>query len=328
MFRRSRIAALVMVLTAAACTGDDASEPEVLLEFDDAFPGSKVGLIAVDGPDGRTAEWIDRLDGTIHRVDIDGPGSPETIAEIPVGTEGEQRGLLGQVVIDDRRFAAWTKPADLAGDFEIVVGEVTDGAAGEIVWSGGRAGGGAIGGVLGELDGQILLGVGRNTAWDADTDVGGAMLLIDPDGPGDQEGVALSVGYTNPWAFTVTGSGDVWFADNAAGPDPDDPSVDDVERIGRADLIEDRNDVARITEPGRAPTSMVELPDGRIGICGFLDNELRAYEIVDTETGEATGLERAGTIMPCNLGVALFDDGTIVALAQGDAGETLQILRP
>ena len=44
--------------------------------------------------------------------------------------------------------------------------------------------------------------------------------------------------------------------------------------------------------PGRAPAAMVELPDGRIGICGFLDNELRAYDIVDNT------LERAGTIMP------------------------------
>ena len=73
---------------------------------------------------------------------------------------------------------------------------------------------------------------------------------------------------------------------------------------------------------------MVELPDGRIGICGFLDNELRAYEVVDSDAGEATELERAGTIMPCNLGVAVFDDGTIVTLAQTDTGETLQILRP
>ena len=327
MFRRRLLASVAAALAITACTADAQSEPEILLEFEVASPGDKVGLIAVDGPDGRTAEWIDRLDGTIHRLDIDDPIEPETVATIPVGTDGEQRGLLGQTIVDGRRFAAWTKPADPAGDFEIVVGEVANGGPGEVVWSGGRAGGGAIGGVLDEFDGQILLGLGRNTAWDTKTEVGGAMLRIDPSGPADQLGEPLSVGYTNPWAFTVTDGGEVWFADNAAGPDPDDPTVDDLERIGRADLIDDRNDVPRVSEPGRAPTSMAELPDGRIGICGFLDNELRAYEVVDSDIG-GLALERAGTIMPCNLGVAVFDDGTIVTLAQGDAGETLQILRP
>jgi hypothetical protein len=327
MFRRSLLVSTGLVIAIVSCTSDDTSKPEVLLEFDEASPGSIVGLVAVDGPGGRAAEWIDRLGGTIHRIDIDDPTESETFATIPVGTDGEQRGLLGQTIIDGRRFAAWTQPADSAGEFEIVVGNVTDGGAGDIVWSGGRSGGGAIGGVLDELDGQILLGLGRNTAWGAETEVGGALLQIDPTGPSDQEGVALSVGYTNPWAFTVTDAGEVWFADNAAGPDPDEPSVDDIERIGRGDVIDDRNDVPRITEPGRAPTSMAELPDGRIGICGFLDNELRAYDIVDTDLGELA-LDRAGTIMPCNLGVAVFDDGTIVTLAHSETGETLQILRP
>lgn len=327
MFRPGLITATVVAFAVTSCTGDDVSEPEVLVDFGAAATGTHVGLIAVDGPDGRTAEWIDRLGGTIHRIHIDNPAAPENLATIPVGTDGEQRGLLGQTIIGGQRFAAWTRPADAAGDFEIVVGEVTDGGPGDIVWSGGRAGGGAIGGVLDELDGQILLGLGRNTAWDAETEFGGAMLQIDPAGPPGQTGVALSVGYTNPWAFTVTDAGAVWFADNAAGPDPDDPTVDDIERIGRADMLEDRNAAPRISEPGRAPTSMVELPDGRIGICGFLDNELRAYEIVESDIGELA-LERAGTIMACNLGVAVFDDGTIVTLAQGDNGETLQILHP
>jgi len=327
MIRRAFLALTAIAFVPIACSSEDSSGPDVLLEFEDASPGSIIGLIAVEGSNGRTAEWIDRLDGTVHRIDIDDPAAPDTIAMIPVSTEGEQRGLLGQVIIDERRFAAWTQPET----FDLVVGEVLDGTAGPLVWSAGRAGGGAIGGVLDEYEGQILLGLGRNTAWDDETEAGGAMLAIDPadavDGP-DPAPSIFSVGYTNPWAFTVTESGDVWFADNAAGPDPDDPSVDDIERIGRADLIDDRNDVPRISEPGRAPTSMVELPDGRIGICGFLDNELRAYEIVESDDPERPALERAGTIMPCNLGAAVFDDGTIVTLAQTDAGETLQILRP
>ncbi len=232
--------------------------------------------------------------------------------------------MLGQVDIDGRRFASWTQP----DTNEIVVGEIVDGAPANIVWSGGEAGGGAIGGVLDDLDGRILLGLGRNTEWDADTRVGGAILSIDPDGSPDDAPSELAVGFTNPWAFAATEAGEVWFADNAAGPDPDDPDIDDGERIGRADRVDNRNDVPRITEPGRAPTAMVELPDGRIGICGFLDNELRAYEIVDTGAGERTGLERAGTIMPCLTGAAVFGDGTIVTAAQTDDGEALLVLRP
>ncbi|MEP4651786.1 MAG: hypothetical protein ABJ314_16485, partial [Ilumatobacter sp.] len=183
--RRVLVSAVTVMSTLAACGGDGPSEPEVLLDFGDEAPGTNVALIAVEGPDGRTAEWIDRLDGTIQRIDIDEPGDPETVATIEVGTDGEQRGLLGQTLIDGRRYAAWTKPAGLLGDFEIVVGEVVDGGEGEIVWSGGAASGGAIGGVLDQYDGRILLGLGRNTGWDAETMVGGAMLLIDPTGPPD-----------------------------------------------------------------------------------------------------------------------------------------------
>ncbi len=324
--RRTLASATVAALVMVGCTaGGDPSEPEVLLDLDGALPGDTVGLIAVEDDDTRAVEWIDRRSGEIRRLDLDaGDAAVETIATVPVGTDGEQRGLLGQVDIDGRRFASWTRP----NTNEIVVGEIVDGAAGDIVWSGGEAGGGAIGGVLDDLDGRILLGLGRNTDWDADTRVGGAILSIDPDGSPDDAPLELAVGFTNPWAFTATEGSEVWFADNAAGPDPDDPDVEDRERIGRADRVDNRNDVPRVTEPGRAPTAMVELPDGRIGICGFLDNELRAYEIVDTDAGERTGLERAGTIMPCLTGAAVFADGTIVTAAQTDDGEALLVLRP
>lgn len=332
--RHHLLVAVAATLGLVACTSDGPSEPTVLLELPDARPGDVVGLIPVETDDRRTIEWLDRIDGTIRSLDIDdADATPELVATINVGTDGEQRGLLGQVIVDDRRFASWTQPATATGDFEIVVGEVVNGGSGDIVWSGGRAGGGAIGGVLDELDGEILLGLGRNTAWDADTGAGGAFLAISPDASPADDGRPLSVGYTNPWAFTVTESGQLWFADNAAGPDPDDPSIDDIERIGRGDLIANRNELERITEPGRAPSAMVELADGRIGICGFLDNELRAYEIVEpvddaADGDEPTALERAGTIMPCLTGAAVFSDGTIVTAGQGTDGETLQILRP
>lgn len=322
MFRRC--VALFALAAVASCSGDDSGAIDIV-DLGDVGPGEVVGLTAVESEVGRFADVIDRLDGTIRRIDIDDPDAGFTIlATIPVSTDGAQRGLLGQVVIGDVRYAAWTQPDTL----ELVVGEVVDDAPARIIWSGGRAGAGAIGGVLSELDGRILLGLGRNTGWDAETNAGGALLVIDTAGTADQDGVPLSVGYTNPWAFTITESGDVWVADNAAGPDPDDAGVDDIERIGRGDLVTNRNDIPRIDDLGRAPTSMVELPDGRIGICGFLDNQLRAYEVTDTDAGERTRLERAGTIMPCNLGAAVYSDGTIVTLAQADSGETLQIRRP
>ncbi len=339
---------MVVVALAAVLVGgcaDDPSEPEALLRLSAADSGDIVGLIANESDDGRFVEWIDRLDGTIQRVDIDADADEpavEEVGRIEIGTEpNDQRGLLGQVVIDGRRFASWTQPES----FDIVVGEVVgegeagvDGAAGEVLWSGGESSGGAVGGVLDELDGEILLGLGQNTAWDAETGVRGAMLVIDPGGGPGQIADVLSVGYTNPWAFTVTGDGAVWVADNAAGEDPGDASREDIERVGRADLIADRADMVDSSDPGRAPSAMVELPDGRIAICGFLDNELRAYEVLEGDDANndasdganaASGerLDRAGTIMSCLTGVAVFDDGTIVTATQDDTGQFLQILR-
>lgn len=315
---------LVGTLALAACGGDD-GDGLVTIGLGDAAPGETVGVIANENDGVRYAEWLDRLDGTVHRLDIDDPDAGiETVATVDVSTDGEQRGLLGHVVIEGRRYASWTQPET----FDLVVGELLDDGTQRIVWSAGEAGGGAIGGVLDDLDGQVVLGLGRNTAWDAETDLGGAILRIDPSGDVEQQPVVVSVGYTNPWAFTVTSSGGVWVADNAAGPDPDDESRDDVERVGRADLVADRNEMDEVPWPGRAPAAMVELPDGRLGICGFLDNELRAYDVVGGPAGERTALERAGTIMPCLTGAAVFDDGTIVTIAQTDAGEALLIQRP
>jgi hypothetical protein len=332
-----------LAILGSGCDADDTSrEPELLFDLPDASPGDIVGLVARDDLDEPAVEWIDRLDGTIHRLSVGNDTVTSTVvARIPVGADGEQRGLLGQVVVDGRRFAAWTQP----DTFELVVGEITGGDAdtdaqnsnARIIWSAGEASSGAIGGVLDELDGRILVGVGRNTGFDRETGVGGAILALDPDGTADQEPEEISVGYTNPWAFTAIGD-EIWVADNAAGPDPADDTVDDIERIGRADLLAERADMTRIAESGRAPTAMIALPDGRLAICGFLDNELRAYEIIDgadadppnpaTEERERAELERAGTIMPCITGAAIFDDGAIVTAALGDPGMQLTILQP
>lgn len=333
MSARTRFPAIafgVLGLLSAGCGDDAAPEPEAVFEIPGAQPGEVVGLVARDDLDGHTVEWVRRLDGTIESLDLDGDledGDAQTVATIEVATEGEQRGLLGQVVIDGRRFAAWTRPETT----ELVVGEIVDGAPAAPIWNAGETGTGAIGGVLRELDGRIVVGVGRNTGFDRESGVGGAILRLDPDGSAGQQPEVVSTGYTNPWAYEVVAGPDdaeIWVADNAAGPDPDDETVDDIERIGRADLVADRNDMTRITESPRAPAAMVELPDGRLGICGFLDGSMRAYEVVDGD-GPRTFLDRAGTIMPCLTGAAVFDDGTVVTVATTDSGaQALHVLRP
>ena len=341
MRHRPTVAATALLLVASfgasACAGSDdpgdVSEPESLLTFPDAEPGQIVGLVAVEGDDGPVAvEWLDRLEGTVHRLELADDAEPEVVATIPVGTDDDQRGLLGQVVLDGRRFAAWTQP----DTYEFVVGEIVDGAPGPIVFSAGEASGGAVGGVLREIDGDILLGLGRNTGFDRESGIGGTMLVIDPDGTVDTEPRVVSEGYTNPWAFAVVDDTEIWVADNAAGEDPA-TGQEDIERIGRADLLEDRADMTRIVEEGRAPTAMIELTDGRLGICGFLDDELRAYEVVDGEDADPTNpatidvprseLRRAGSIMPCLTAATIFDDGTIVTVAITDVGQELLIRR-
>ena len=325
--RRTLASATVAALVMVGCTaGGGPSEPEVLLDLDGALPGDTVGLIAVEDDDTRAVEWIDRRSGEIRRLDLDvGDAAVETIATVPVGTDGEQRGLLGQVDIDGRRFAAGPDRTPTRSSSA----RSSTALPADIVWSGGEAGGGAIGGVLDDLDGRILLGLGRNTDWDADTRVGGAILSIDPDGSPDDAPLELgrrvheSVGLHRHRGGARSGS-----PTTRRAPTPTTPtsttSSGSAERIGSTTATTS----PRVTEPGRAPTAMVELPDGRIGICGFLDNELRGYEIVDTDAGERTGLERAGTIMPCLTGAAVFADGTIVTAAQTDDGEALLVLRP
>ncbi|MEL6891061.1 MAG: hypothetical protein AAFP84_05670 [Actinomycetota bacterium] len=322
---------LGIALFASGCGGDDRpNEPETLLPLRRVTPGDVVGLAADDARG--VLSWLHRTDGTIHEVALDDE-EPIVVATIDVGTTSQQGGLLDQALLPAGiRVLTWTTPHSN----ELVLGTLDPGAdRPDIVWSAGEAGDGAIGGRLDVTDdGAVLLGLGRNTAWDAETDAGGAILRF-PDGQLADEPIVLSTGYTNPWAIEAVATADpddpggpdaVWVWDNAAGPDPDDTAQDDVERIGRADLEADRNSMTRSTVPDRAPTAIVELPDGRLGVCGFLDNELRAYERSDDPA--SSELERAGTIMPCNAGAAVFADGTIVTAAQTVDGESLQILRP
>jgi hypothetical protein len=117
------------------------------------------------------------------------------------------------------------------------------------------------------------------------------MLLLDPDGPSDQTPTVLTEQYINPFAFVVTADGELWVADNAVG--------DDVERIGRGDLA-DRSTHLPSPDDGRAPAAMVELADGRLGICGFLDGQMLAYTRRDADDPAAVEPATDGSRLPAD----------------------------
>ena len=286
---------------ATSCSNGDA-EPagdagsRTIVEFPEAQPGDVIALRAGD-IDPTVVEWIDRRAGTISS--IDGTGTVTVLASIEVGTDGEQRGLLGHTVIDGVRYAAWTDP-----DSEhLLVGALTDdepATVDRIVWDAGGTAGGAVGGHLDAApDGRLILGIGQLTDWAKDHG-SGALLGLDPDGPIDQEPVVLSDGYINPFALEVA-DGVVWIADNAVG--------DDTERTGAIDLADgserlDRADLDATRGDPRAPSAVVVLGDGEPAVCGFLDGELRPWSTEPAGYGD--------TIGPCLTGAAVLGDGTLV----------------
>ncbi|MEO1065210.1 MAG: hypothetical protein AAFZ07_27665 [Actinomycetota bacterium] len=279
-----RVAAALVALVLLGCSDD--TEPEVLLDLGDRAPGEVVALRA----DGEAIEWLDRTAGQVLRLE---PGAePTIVASVDVGTEGEQRGLLGQTVLDGRRFAAWTEPDDL----RLVVGELLDAGAPRIVWSGTTTETRAVGGHLRSLDGRLLLGLGELTGW-AQEHGSGALVTLDPDGPPEQDPAVVSDGWNNPFAFVVADDGTILVADNT--------SVGGRERLA---AIADDDVATELPAPERAPSAIAVLDDGRIAVCGFLDGELRAYEVGDD------GFERAGTPGGCRSAVTVTASGrTVVA---------------
>jgi hypothetical protein len=322
------LAGAAVLVGACSSSGDESTAvwpAAIRIALAAAVPGDIISLRS-DGP---AVEWIDRRAGTINRIaDVagttdaagttDGEANIETIATIEVSTDGEQRGLLGTTSIGNRRFAAWTDPTTL----DLVIGEIVEGELARVVWGGTTTQSKAIGGHLETYGGDILLGLGELTAW-GDEHGSGALVTLDPDAAPTQEPVVVSDGWNNPFAFTVVQSagGDevIWVADNApdSGPDP--------ERLGRGDIADRRLATA---SPQRAPSAVVELPDGRLGVCGFLDGEMWAYDIPDPDSvggeggdsGEGDALElaeRAGTIGGCLTAATVMDDGSIVTAIDG-----------
>lgn len=315
-----RWSASLLALAALAGCSDAESEPasgstRMLVEFadrpefPDARPGDMIALRAADD-DPTAVEWIDRRAGTIHRVDIDDPSPITLLATIEVGTDGEQRGLLGHTVVDGVRYAAWTDP-----DTEhLVVGALTTttpAGVDRIVWDAGGTAGGAVGGHLGATaDGLLVLGIGQLTDWARDHG-SGAMLLLDPAGPPDQTPAVLSDGYINPFAFAVDGER-LWVADNAVGDDTERTGVIDL--AGVSDLADasariDRNDLDATGGAPRAPSAVAVSADGSVAVCGFLDAELRPW---------TPGTGYGDPIGPCLTAATVLADATVVT-ATADA---------
>jgi hypothetical protein len=224
----------------------------------------------------------ERLTGRVLRIDIDRPGSePRLIGQMAVDASGEQRGLLGLAVINDRVYGAWTRP----GDLRLVVGEVE--REQRVVWEGPVTDTRAIGGHLEVLDGRLVLGLGELVD---DPELAGTIVTLDPNGEPGQRPTVLSDGWNNPFALVVEASA-VVVADNA--PDGE------IERLSGLALPESAQ---------RAPSAIVAFGGRTYGVCGYLDGEMRRYEVAGDE------VERVGTIVDegCRTGAALLGDGRAV----------------
>lgn len=227
--------------------------------------------------------YAERLTGRVMRIELDRTDSePMLVAQVDVDSSGEQRGLIGLTTLDEKVYGAWTRP----GDQRLVIGEIQPVL--RPLWFGPSTSYKAIGGHLDTLNGRLVVGLGELVA---DPDLAGKILSLDPDGPVEQTPTIISEGWHNPFAFVVR-DGQVIVADNAP------EGVD--ERLGSAPLPESAQ---------RVPSAAVMTSDGRIGVCGYLDREMRAYIM-----GADGAVERAGTIVKagCATGAAGLGDGRYV----------------
>lgn len=326
---RARVAVtavLVLVATTAGCGGSGGPEsPESssgsvgVVERDrsaSTVPAEVVATIELGedasptplarlGP-GRLAIG-ERRTGRIVAVDVDDPGDFTEVATVDVVSPVEgQRGLLGLVAVGKDLYAAWTR----ASDGRLVVAQVSPGAP-RLIWEGPESADLANGGHLAtDGEGRIIIGVGDVQQPDRvdDPDApNGKLLALDRNGQPDQRPEVLSSGWNNPFAFTVTSSGQVWVADNAPGDAP--------ERLGRGDGDRPRRDLAG----RRAPSALVQLGSDRLGLCGYLDGDL-----VSVEVGGPPTIGDTLVSQQCRTGAVALDDG-LVAVSDG---AIVRVLRP
>jgi hypothetical protein len=286
------VAAIGVVVAIVRLSDDDPPDPvaaEVLID-DAAFP-----VALTPTADGGFL-YGEKETGTVRRVSAAGVPDPEPVAAFEVNAEG-QRGLLGLVEIDGELFASLVR----ASDDRLVVLRVADGLE---VWVGPPSTDLANGGhLLAVDDGRILIGVGDlqdRDARDRDDTVNGKLLVLEPTGSPDQEPKVLSAGWNNPFAITISADGTIWVADNAPGSEP--------ERIGRGDQpAAEASDL----DGERAPSALVELPDGRLGVCGFISGTLDAVEV---SADVLSAPEAVAT--PCRTSAAVLLDGRVLTATE------------
>ena len=142
-----------------------------------------------------------------------------------------------------------------------------------LVWRGPAASKLGVGGRLALApDGRLVIGVGdlqRHGRIDDPEAPNGKLLALDVDAPADQRPRVLSGGWTNPFAFAFTPSGDLWVADNAIGGAK--------ERLARGD----KGSAADVTDlpPVTAPSGLAALSDRKLVLCGYVSRELTRYAI-------------------------------------------------
>jgi Glucose / Sorbosone dehydrogenase len=295
-------AAITVIAGCGGCGGDgsDSDGEDFRLAVEATVElGSRTEPVALAPlPDGGLLVG-ERLTGAIRRISAEGDLS-EPIIQVDVQAgPTDQRGLLGLAVAGDRTYGAWTR----AADGHIVVADLTDGLE-RLVWEGPASSDLANGGHLALLpDGRLVIGIGDLEDPDraADPDApNGKLLALDPTGSPDQDPAPLSEGWNNPFAFVVTHDGAIWVADNAPGDDP--------ETLGRGDRAS-----ATTNLPGRrAPAALVEIDPDHLGLCGYLDGELRIVGLNDGHP-RLDGTVATG----CRTGAVSLSDGR-VAVSDGE----------
>lgn len=293
------VAALLAVAAAVAIyvLPDDDPKPAqaTTIVAEAAFPVSPVPRS--DG----SFLYAERQTGRIREVSPTGTLVNRPVAVVAIKAEPGQRGLLGLAIGSrGRTFASWTR----SRDGRLVVGQVAPGRE-RILWLGPPSTDLANGGhLVAAPDGRLVIGIGDlqdRTKLDDPDAPNGKMLSLDPEGPADQTPTVLSSGWNNPFAFTFLPDGTLWVADNSPGRQP--------ERIGRGD----RNGLPRLDLEGRrAPSALVALGSGRLGLCGYLDREMHDVR-VDGDQARQPGRALA---TPCSLGAAALAGGSVVVTTE------------
>jgi hypothetical protein len=288
-----------LLCTLIACTGSAGKRPASHLL---AAGISDVTAMVVQ-PDGSLRIAI-RASGEIEDISANG-AARSAIAHLVVRSDG-QRGLLG-LAIDQtgRTFASWTPP-----DGQLVVGQVAPGPT-RLVWKGPPSADLANGGHLALRNARLVVGIGDLLHNDRTRDpmtLNGKIISLDPNGPPSQTPQVISIGWNNPFAFTVLGHGDIWVADNAPG--------DTGERLTRGDTADDEP----VELPnGTAPAGIDHLGADALAVCGYKSGRLLEYQIVRGHPGRLRTLAT-----DCRTAVAALPDGRIAYAAH----DGIRVVKP